>query len=273
MAVCGPETFALRIAKFSQCPSSHHWLPGVASHVTESAEGAVLLNVGANKGYDLVTFLQWYTPSELTKEHWHTLVTAADGVGNSSTCLTQCCGVCGSCGQRRPSGSPWARPANVVMHAFEPVPTNRALLARVVAATGVPAHVHALAVGNASAPLYVEARSAGFEGTTPIAAAAQPRRDVVQVAQTTIDGFMGVRSLRRAHHVLIDAEGWDGLVLAGMRQVRTAEFQSVPNGCALPCQRQRRLLGLPAKVRREALMLESPPPTDARFSSRQRRRV
>ena len=129
------------------------------------------------------------------------------------------------------------------MHAFEPEPSTRALLEHIIRATGVQATVHAAAVGNSSAPVYLQPARAGFEGTMPEANAPRtPSSSAgngnggggggtpssrVAVQQLTVDGFMAASNLRFAHHVLIDSEGWDGLVLAGMARTLEARRAGV----------------------------------------------
>ena len=211
-------------AKFSTCPS-HAWLPRVIPHVLKEGDPnrVTFLNVGANKGYDLLSFLQWYTDTNWTMPAWKRLL--EDDTAGNSVCVDQCCGVCGSCNHKRPRGTPYARPRHVELHAFEPAASTRALLQRVVAATRIPATVYALAVGNSStAPVLVEHRQAGYEGSSPVPTSTLPPRAAARqsskravVNQTTLDDFVAEHRIKYAHHVLIDAEGWDGMVLAGMR--------------------------------------------------------
>lgn len=226
---CPPEAFALRSAKVSQCPR-YAWLPAAAPAIQALGSGLpfTLLNVGANKGFDLVTFLQWYTDTNLTKQTWLELAEDRSGLltaGNATRCVDQCCGVCGSCRGKRPRGSPFVRPAWVQLHAFEVMPANSDLLSRLVRATRIPATVHRCAVGNGSTPVYVRQAPAGFEGTTPETTKGRGKK--ILVPQTKIDDFAAHSQLGFAHHVLIDAEGWDGLVLAGMANMLAAKSVGV----------------------------------------------
>ena len=137
----------------------------------------------------------------------------------------------------RPHGSPWARPLRgIEMHAFEPMPSNAALLRRLVGATRIPATIHNLAVGNATWPPLIidEASPAGFEGAAPRQGSLDCGRHCSRVTQTTVDSFVRSHGLAHLAHVLIDAEGWDGLVLAGMadtlrkKAVSVVEFEYSP---------------------------------------------
>lgn len=226
-ATCSPEGYALRTSKYSQCPS-YAWLPAAVPHILATHPNRVtFLNVGANKGYDLLSFLQWYTDTTVNKTEWKRLAQTAE---NGVVCADQCCGVCGSCVQKRPRGSPYARPRHVELHAFEPSASTRALLRRLVDATQIPATVHALAVGNSTAAVYMPPEKPGYEGASPKKLGARRRthgESANIVNQTTVDEFMRARRIKYAHHVLIDAEGWDGLVLAGMHRTLAARAAGV----------------------------------------------
>ena len=78
-AMCSPEPYGLRTSKYSQCPS-YGWLPQAVPHILAIHPNRVtFLNVGANKGYDIVSFLQWYTDTTVNKTEWMRLAQQMDG--------------------------------------------------------------------------------------------------------------------------------------------------------------------------------------------------
>ena len=80
---CAPSAFALRSARLSQCPS-YAWMAHIAPTLAAIGGGHVaLLNVGANKGFDLLTFLEWYTETNVTKQMWLQLAEDRNGTARS----------------------------------------------------------------------------------------------------------------------------------------------------------------------------------------------
>lgn len=201
------------------------------------------VNVGANKGFNLLAFAQRYhrrvtTP---TVSHWHQLLmrngttfssTSASLVagrlsGSGPRCQSQCCGVCGTCHER--SRAPGPRDGIVRMYALEMLPANAALLRRVVDASDgtVPAKVFQMGASDvggdarAGSGLFAPAKAmAGYE-TTSVSTSAN--RGSVPVPTTTIDEFFAAQGIDRAHMLTVDTEGWDGRVLAGARATLQAQ--------------------------------------------------
>ena len=68
---------AVDIGRHSNCPSDR-WqdlvAPMIAGPVGAPAGEVVMLNIGANKGFNLAEFLQRYSSSNLTNTRWHRLV-------------------------------------------------------------------------------------------------------------------------------------------------------------------------------------------------------
>ena len=218
-SICHPDP--LSIAAYSTCPDNR-WHARIAPLL--AAPEMVMLNVGANKGFNLMEFVQRYAaaaPSNLTHAAWYSLLMA-------NGCQAQCCGVCKVCKSKRVARQ--ARATSLSLHAFELQPANAQLLRRLVAATGVPVTVHSTAVSNASGTVY--ASSAVQPGSESFGLARSARgNNVVAQPVTTIDLFMQTHGVQHAHFVSIDTEGEDPLVLRGMaatlasKRVDVVEFE------------------------------------------------
>lgn len=222
---CHPE--ALDIGRHSNCPSDH-WqdviAPALAGPVVAPAAGElVMLNIGANKGFNLAEFLQRYTATNLTNSRWHRLMMRSA----SPPCSLQCCGVCIIC--RRPKIQQRAAARAVRLHAFELQPSNQKLLQQLTALTGAPIEVHGVAMSNTTGSVYT--RDAGKPGYESVAAQRTWSKRAIERKVTTVDAFMAERSISRVHLVSIDTEGWDALVLRGMvgalraKSVDVVEFE------------------------------------------------
>lgn len=184
----------------------------------------VLLNAGANKGYNMLEFAQRYSASarNLTHKWWHKQLRVAG-------CQMQCCGVCGACsaGEAAPQGSD----AKLTMHAFELQNATAVMLRTLVAMSELPIEVHSMAVSNHTGFVYTRPDvKAGFEAFGMVRPENQ-RSWHVSRPVTTIDHFMAARRIERAHFVSIDTEGEDSLVLRGMarslaeKRVDVLEFE------------------------------------------------
>lgn len=200
------------VASVSTCPSSN-WQQAIAPLL--AAPSMTLLNIGANKGYNLVEFaLRYGTPaSNLSHRSWHFSL-------KQHGCATQCCGVCGACraivGKPRP-GAAWERARELTMHAFELQPSTAEMLRKVVAASGLPVHVHNIALSNASAgSVFVRNDvKAGFEALG-IIRRVRPQPYYTRRPVTTVDAFITSHGINRVHFASIDTEGEDALVLYGV---------------------------------------------------------
>ena len=228
LAGCATVDLILQVSKHSSCPSGL-WHDRISPLL--SAPNMVILNVGANKGYNLVEYAQRYTRTNVTKSAWFHLLTNVA----SPKCETSCLGTCG--GSRDVRAKRHKRPApaaeagatvhRLELHAFELMPANGRLLQQLVTATGLPAEVHRTGVSNASGTMLVQVRPGGSEKgmLVPWSLAGVPSTTTVPV--TTIDAFMEARDIERAQLVSIDTEGSDGLVLQGMSRTLAARKADV----------------------------------------------
>ena len=218
---CHPEPE--QVVHKSGCPRQH-WHTLIAPLLARDAgEPLTLLLVGANKGYQLAEWASHYSVSNITSREWHARIIDAG-------CLVQCCGVCNACRERKAAPA-LLQPASLRLHAFELQPATAATLRRAVAAAGLSATVHEVAVSNSSRDLYVHRRiRSGKESERPTTA---PTPTSIRRAATTLDAFLlgQAEGRRRAHLVSIDTEGFDGLVLRGAaealraRRIDVIEFE------------------------------------------------
>ena len=158
-----------------------------------------MLNIGANKGYNLVEFLQRYsrTSDNLTHAKWYSLLM-------EHGCAAQCCGVCSLC---RASRIKRQASAKVHLHAFELQPSNARMLEELVKCMGLPVSVHSTAVSNSSGTVFTV--NDVKPGSESIGISRRPGKARHYAARpvTTVDTFMGNHGLSRAHFVSIDTEG------------------------------------------------------------------
>lgn len=222
----GTDELALHVATHSNCPNSH-WHDSIRGLLEQPR--MAILNVGANKGYNLVEYVQRYSTSNLTKGRWKYLLEHEASPPCSHQCGSQCANAL-----RRRERLPKMKGIALSLHAFEAMPANVKMLRQLVAATGLSATVHGVAVGNlSSASLMVPVLQSGSEKAA--VSLAEPaggyKVPMQRVPATSIDAFLDAQRIERAQLVSIDVEGFDGLVLQGMaralaaRRVDVLEFE------------------------------------------------
>ena len=263
MAACGNASGALYIARHSHCPGEQ-WHEEIA-RLPHGKHGEELhfVNIGANKGYNLVAFYQRYARAmeaqPLSFRRWHALLRRNSS--GDAACEAQCCGVCNDCTGPERRGPRDAR--RLRMHALEAAPVNAAILRRVVQQSGLGRVVTVHATGasdSVDAPLYARFDTKpGYEGNAVSLASRGTR-----IATTTADLFFEAARIPHAHMVTIDTEGWDGRVLAGMRatlaakrHAAAARTRATPSSHALPAGQAPVTL---APVAAAPLIPPSPPP-------------
>ena len=191
-ARCHPDP--LSIATYSTCPDGR-WHEHIAPLL--AAPRMVMLNIGANKGFNLVEFAQRYTeaPANLTHARWYELLM-------QTGCKAQCCGMCRSCKARRIRQQ---ASASVQLHAFELQPANAHLLQQLALATNMPVVVHNTAVSNSSGTIYASTNA--LAGSESFGLSRDERRNHIPLPVITMDSFMQRHRIERAHFVSIDTEG------------------------------------------------------------------
>mmetsp|Transcript_33710 Transcript_33710/g.88642 ORF Transcript_33710/g.88642 Transcript_33710/m.88642 type:complete len:302 (-) Transcript_33710:475-1380(-) len=200
-SVCHPD--ALMVAAHSTCPDSR-WHTRIAPLL--ASPEMVMLNVGANKGYNLLEFAQRYSAGSPNRTHsnWYSLLMAQG-------CKAQCCGVCRLC-----KAQPIAQQATAQLrlHAFELQPANAQLLRNMMQTMEMPVTVHSTAVSNFSGTVYTS--SSVVAGSESHGLVHKKRRNDIAQPVTTVDAFLQANSIDHVHYVSIDTEGEDPLVMKGM---------------------------------------------------------
>ena len=234
------------------------WIERAAQlhHASSSvADGSPVSNivVGANKGYDAPSFLSLWSHSlakRLGGHTWkHLIMAYARGLAVDKQLCASCTYAPASKRKHNflrmfPTG-PCKDEANIrhakharsrlvpQVHLLELLPSNRQLIRWLVNRTDIAsfAHVHDLAASNVSSTAFSapdESKYAGIEALflfVPWNLKEKKRsfRTGATIETTTIDDFMARKRLSEAWLVQIDTEGWDALVLEGMRKSLAAK--------------------------------------------------
>ena len=270
---------AMTIAAHSGCPSSH-WLDRVAPLLARGlgpAERINLVNVGANKGWRIAAFLQRYNGSTLSGGAWMEALRKATpppcARGQPKTTgvcggrLRYSCGMCLECKDAIATPAA-ARPQPVHAYAIEMQLANVAALRHVVSQLSLPASIHHAIVTNVSrhgtyssscwyrrtVHVGLEHMDVRAEGRLPPTTSADgllksaEGHTLLPATCISVDSFAVEHGLERIHHLLIDAEGYDPLVLEGAinmlsrRRVDVLEFEYVGKGRWRPDQPESRSL-------------------------------
>ena len=257
--VCSPEEAAAQATHFdfrqSSCPG-HSWWPRFVEAL--ACQPLTIVLIGANKGYGVAAFLDFFAP-ELATTPASLYKRLHARYGESVGGL---CGMCEDCkvahvGRRvsrectLPSGERVGAAAAfpIELHALEPLPANFEMITFGLggvgggAGAGVRLHLHqAAAVGDpalTSVPFMVcspgeEGCGVVLEGSSDAAWAHAPkeRRGALQnVTATTVDAFASRLAAPVIDVLTVDAEGLDPDVLVGAegllrsQRVRLLEFE------------------------------------------------
>lgn len=174
-----------------------------------------MLNVGANKGYDVRSFIERFDANWSVSGHqW------AQSLARHNT-TGQLCGACGACGER----PRWRSPSNVKMGtvlAVEAEPKNAELLGKLFEAHALHARdvrvLHAVATGpSARATSFVPImQEIGMEIARPVEEKPEAEAGPFSlVPTTTVDQLLASQGLKTVDLCLIDTEGHDHAVLRG----------------------------------------------------------
>lgn len=202
------------VGLFSNCPSSL-WLDLLSPRLLELSAAPSMLNVGANKGHDLRSFIERFDASwRVSSSRW-----ARSLVKHNAT--KQLCGACGACGEL----PRWRAPSNVrvgTVLAVEAEPKNAALLRKLVWTHTSRAHnvrvLHAVATGPAARTMaFVPiVQEAGTETARPVEGRSDAEsEEVTSVRTATVDQLLASHGLQTVDICLIDVEGHDHAVLRG----------------------------------------------------------
>jgi FkbM family methyltransferase len=229
-APCAASRARLDFAS-SSCPSSDFFTE--LYNADFACKPAVLVDVGANKGYVVAEMLAIFAPALGVAPPALGAAIAASGAAFNEVTG---CGICDDCKHTPPpsSAARCAAQARVVVHAFEPVPDNVDMLnlrlgpllraapgagaAAAAAAAAVSLHVHAAAVvedASATPSVVVSNCRGGGEGCGVLGAGAAEGADAVRVPAVSLDAWAAGAGVASIDLLFIDAEGADPLVLRG----------------------------------------------------------
>ncbi|KAL1514619.1 hypothetical protein AB1Y20_003713 [Prymnesium parvum] len=244
---------SLQMARLSMCPAAA-WLDLSSQPLIEHSalhrlgRPLTMVNVGANKGYNVAAFLQLFharaSPAP-TNAAWHAALL------REPSRVRYACGLCNSCRAPPPRARHHVR---VEVHAVELVGSNARTLRRLFRAFGVPGAAHHLALSNFSGiSTYAPQSAVGLEHIELGSRGGAARAEQVRV--DTLDAFAAKQGLEEIALLSIDAEGQDALVLEGAegmlstRRVAIVEFEYVGRGFWRQSHEQRRsLLDVLAKL-------------------------
>ena len=198
---------AVRIAQSGRCPSPH-WKDAIAPLLAPRSN-LHFLNAGANKGFAVAEFLQRFHAPFPSSSAWESNITSIKG----NTLLS--CGYCRDC--RLPQPASRHHVPSVRIHAFELLEGNAKLLSILFDRFKVPGAVHTKALSNSSG--YVFRPTAYRTGQENAFASFVRHPYSAPIHSVTIDDFATAHSIDRLDWLLLDAEGWDLLILQGAAQM------------------------------------------------------
>ena len=205
------------------CPSSS-WEDAVAEVPRQGP--VVMVNIGANKGYNIAAFLALWTQTPgLSVSAWQDAIVKYAKRYKKGALLSMNfirCGVCGACSRRKP---PKHSRSGGVAHAIELQSANRDLIRNASETTGVAqlVRVHDFAASNQTKEMRFVAdkvnSQAGRESTQLCTGkCAGPSKQTKSIQAKTYDDFARDEGIDQAFLVSMDVEGFDPLVIEGMRK-------------------------------------------------------
>ena len=203
-------------------------------------ESATLLNIGANKGYEIAAFVERWAPErKLSHGLWYNeIMRHGKDIGSKHLKWS----AAGGCHDKDHRMAPDELPrpplngakAKVNIHAFELNGRTARLIEALARVTGVSdiVRVHQQPVSDHDGAVCTQQGPAGYErGGIQHVGSARARKCASWQNATTVDAFVAAAHLGGLFHVEVDTEGHDAAVLAGMRrtltarQVRLLEFE------------------------------------------------
>ena len=218
---CVPDALAVFKSQRGGC-SQVDWEERVAAALPRQSP-VTYVNVGANKGYKVPAFLalwsQQHVPGYVGGWQHHLIKYATEH--KSGFLKRFSCGNCNDCKAKPPAAH---NRDGGRMHLFELASANRELLRYVIEAErlGDRVQLHNLAASNTTHQLSVfKDLMAGDErgqALTGAKAARFKKADAsTMVPAVALDDFFRAQRLSHIYHVAVDTEGWDALVVEGMR--------------------------------------------------------
>lgn len=191
----------------------------------------LVLQVGSNKGYGIAEFLHTWTQRGVTNRAWYHHIQRFAREVESGFLKRDACGPCGQCNPR--PALKHTRDGGVA-HALELLGRNRLLLRNVSSYARVDdlVHVHELVGSNETRQMWMHDDATQHYGSETGALCERPLAShgcTQPVRATSLDDFFD-RTFGEAapiYQVLVDTEGWDALVIEGMRRALLAKRVSL----------------------------------------------
>jgi len=218
---CVPDAASLFWKHELGC-SSVDWAERVAGVLPRSAP-VIMVNVGANKGYKVPEFLGLWSQRRVADHAlgWRKHLLAYANAINSGSLKRFSCGNCKDCRAAPPA--PHNR-SGARMHLLEIAPVNQALLRYVLTAEHLEDVVtlHALGASNVTQRVPIVKTLPAGEERQGVLTGYRARRFAqanasLDVEAVALDELFGRLQLGSIYQVSIDTEGFDSLVLEGMR--------------------------------------------------------
>ena len=207
----------VRVVARGLCPANM-WRDAVAPLLAAGNHSLHFLNAGANKGYAVADFLarlhrhgcttggcptvrQWYNATRIIKSN-----------------LYLACGYCNDCRDGAPSSQHHV--AEVHVHAFELLAGNQQLLSLLFEHFHVPGTLNRMALSNATGTLWrPRGVRTGQEDARPEMGRRGGRGAYEPTQSITVDEYSQRHGIGRVDWMVLDAEGWDPLIVDGSRRM------------------------------------------------------
>jgi FkbM family methyltransferase len=208
---------SLQVARASNCPEEL-WHGPVAQLLVDKARGfkISLVNVGANKGYQVAKFLQLFTRSlSVSNRAWHAalLRVASEKLRRPMTEHSMPCGGCKECNATDVKLRSHNLPVHV--HAIEALPANAALLREMFDEMKVPATLHHFIASNVSGTAYTNFKWGHTGDELSLFQAYRFGPWIYPMPSMSLTDFATAQNLTHIYWLTIDTEGFDALVLEG----------------------------------------------------------
>ena len=218
---CIPDASTVFHAQRGGC-STVDWQEAVADALPRSPP-VNYVNVGANKGYRVPEFLALWSQERVVDyaQGWRQELLRYAQLHKKGHLKFASCGNCNDCKASPPA---LHNRSGARMHLLELAPANRALLAHMLSVQKLTDRVslHPFGASNVTSQLTVfKGLMAGDERGHALTGAKAAKYKTYgaaeQVDAVALDDFFARQRLRSIYHVAIDTEGWDALVIEGMR--------------------------------------------------------
>ena len=222
-ADCAPDAKNLYKHQRNGC-TDVPWAEAVAAAMPNRPAPVKYVNVGANKGYRVPEFLALWSQQPVPghMKAWQRRLIDYAHQNHFGYLARYSCGNCKDCEAPPPAAH---QRTGARMHLLELASANRALLQHMLEAEKLHDRVtlHQLAASNRSHPMLAFKGLAAGDERGAALVGKKARRFLNASATDTVpaialDDFFARERLEHVYHVAIDTEGWDALVVEGMRE-------------------------------------------------------